>query len=403
MGFYSLSDKDATKSLRDAPVVEPFEFDKKEGISYPSDLVNDLSTSLLGKSNADMGSIWVTGYTESTNNIDDSSILKNDTSFDKLSGFHSVGKNPETGSYYDNARDCIYVGSPETTNTMIIQQFVLRSVNDNYFTIKNSAGEIVYKSVLEDILFGDQHGRYPLYKSHVDSDYLGAGYVAHRAYAKIPLYNQDTNEPYADGEYTIEFNYQLAYDLSWVSQSYKFVVDSTLPTIKSIETYSKDGEERVRINITENKIASVVIGYSVAEAQYNEETKQYYIDMSKDEIKASMDSLGDTVLGDYRGRIYLEITDSAYGVNKMIIHFNNDSFTEYEIASGTKINVYNDYDYVDGEFKWVSIDYEGLETEIDQPNGTKIENIDICNSTKIKVSTPITDYSIIDFDLVFMA
>ncbi|MCQ2086890.1 MAG: S8 family serine peptidase [Bacilli bacterium] len=374
LGFYSMSDMDETKSLRDAPVVEPFEFDKKEGISYPSDLVNDITNALLGKTHSDMGSLWVTGYAENPNDIDTSKILSNDTSFTNLTGFHSVGKDPKTGSYYDSASDCIYVGSPETTNTMIIQQFVMRSVNDNYFEIKNSAGETVYKSVLEDMLFREQHGKYPLYKSHVDSNYLGAGYVAHRAYAVIPLFDVMTNEAFKDGEYTITFNYELAYDKSWVSSSYKFVVDATLPSIDNIKTYNDAGEDRVRINLKDYKVSSAVIGYANADVNYDSETNQYYLDVSKEFVLESMDTLGDTLLGDYRPRLYVEVTDAAYGVNKMVIHFTDENLSQYEIVEGSHLDVSYDYKYEDGALSWVSIDYEGLETEMAQPVGSTFKD-----------------------------
>lgn len=374
LGFYSLTDKDPNKSLRTARVVEQFEFEKVDNVSYPSDLANDLAVSLLGKNNADMGSMWVTGYAESTDDIDVSKVLSNDTSFNRLTGFHSVGKDPKSGSYYDNASESIYVGSPKATNTMIIQQFVLRSVRDNYFTIKDSKGNIVYKDVLEDMLFGDQLGRYPLYKSHVDANYLGAGYISHRAYAIIPLYDVLTNEAFADGEYTIEFNYQIAYDNSWISNSYKFVVDSTLPSISSVETYNKDGEERVRINIVENKVASAVVGYSKTDVMYDEENDSYYLDLSKEEIKRSMDELGNTEMGEYHGRLFIEITDAAYGVNKMIIHFKDDSFVDYEVVECENLNVAYDFEYTDGVLRWFEIDIDGFETDIEEPKNLVYKN-----------------------------
>lgn len=377
LGFYSLADKKDGQTLKDARVVEPFEFDKTEGVSYPSDLVNDITKSLLGKNNSDMGSMWVTGYAESTDNIDVSKVLSNETSFNKLTGFHSVGKNPANGSYYDSARDAIYVGSPESTNTMIIQQFVMRSVADNYFTIKNKNGETIYKSVLEDMLFHDQGGKYPLYKSHVDSNYLSAGYVAHRAYAIIPLYDVMTNKAFADGEYSIEFNYQLAYDGSWVSTSYNFIIDTTLPTVSSIETYDNNGEARVRINLADVKVASAVIGYANAEVMYDETKKQYYLDVTKEFIIESMTEIGDVtaLIGEARPRLYLELTDAAYGTNKVIIHFTDNTLSKYDVAEGSKVSINYDYSFnAEGKVEWVSIDYDGVETAIDAPNGVTLRD-----------------------------
>ena len=369
LGFYSLADKKNGQTLRDARVAEPFEFEKVEGVSYPSDLVNDVTKSLLGKNNSDMGSMWVTGYADEVTDIDTSKVFHCETSFDKLTGFKSVGKDPSTGSYYDSAKDCIYVGSPKVTNTMIIQQFMMRSVADNNFKIKDSNGNVVYASTLEDSLFGDTEGKWTLYKSHVDSNLLGSGYVAHRAFAIVPLYDINTKVPFADGEYTIEFNYQLSYDESWVSTSYKFVVDATLPTISSINSYEKDGETRIRINIDDYKVSAAVVGYGNETVYYDAETKQYYLDLSKADLEASLKDLGDVTatLSTARPRLYLELTDGAYGVNKMIIHFNGDNYNEYEIVTGDVLDVTYDFKYNEStnSLEWVAISYDGEETPIE--------------------------------------
>ena len=394
LGFYSLADKKDGQTLRDARVFEPFEFEKQEGVSYPSDLVNDLTKSLLGKNNSDMGSLWVAGYAEDITDIDTSKVFHCETSFDKLTGFQSVGKDPSDGTYYDSAKDCIYVGSPKATNTMIIQQFMMRSVADNNFKIKNSAGEVVYASALEDSLYGDTDGRWTLYKSHVDSNLLGSQYVAHRAYAIIPLYNIETNEPLADGEYTIEFNYQLSYDGSWVSSSYKFVVDATLPAVSSISTYQKDGKTRVRINIDDYKVSSAIVGYGYEDVHYDETTKQYYLDLSKEDVLASMNDLAD--VGDpdatLRPRLYLELTDGAYGVNRMIIHFNPDNFDQYEIVQGENLAVTYDFKYneANNALEWVDIDFDGAETPIELEGVSYKANVKWVETTeKVPVEKPV--------------
>lgn len=394
LGFYSLADKKDGQTLRDARVFEPFEFEKVEGVSYPSDLVNDLTKSLLGKNNADFGSLWVAGYADELTDIDTSKVFHSETSFDKLTGFRSVGKDPSDETYYDSAKDCIYVGSPKATNTMIIQQFIMRSVANNNFQIKNSAGEIVYASALEDSLYGDTDGKWTLYKSHVDSGLLGSGSVAHRAYAIIPLYNIETNEPFADGEYTIEFNYQLSYDGSWVSSSYKFVVDATPPTVSSISTYEKDGQTRVRINIDDYKVASAVVGYGYEDVYYDETNKQYYLDLSKEDVLASMNDVADVnnPNATARPRLYLELTDGAYGVNRMIIHFNPDNFEQYEIVQGGDLLVSYDFKYIEesNSLEWVDIDFDGTETPIELEGASYKGNYKLVETTeKVPVEKPI--------------
>ena len=378
LGFYALADKKNGQTLRDARVFEPFEFEKEEGVTYPSDLVNDLTKSLLGKNNSDMGSMWVTGYADEVTDIDTSKVFHCETSFDKLTGFHAVGKDPDSGSYYDSAKDCIYVGSPKATNTMIIQQFMMRSVADNNFKIKNNKGEVIYASTLEDSLYGDTEGKWTLYKSHVDSNLLGSGYVAHRAFAIVPLYDINTKVPFADGEYTIEFNYQLSYDGSWVTNSYNFVIDATVPTVSTINTYVKDGETRIRINIDDYKIASAVVGYGNVDVYYDEQTKQYYLDLSKEDLEASLKDLGDVTAegSGARPRLYLELTDAAYGVNRMIIHFNGDNYNQYEIVQGGALDVAYDFTYNadTNSLDWVSISYDGEVTPIDELEGVSYKS-----------------------------
>ena len=362
LGFYSGSDADSTKSYSSAPVVEPFSFEKDIQEVYPSDLVNDITRSLLGKDSVDFGSMMLAGYTKDTSDISTNTILSNDSNFKQIPGFHEVGIDPNTGEYVDDVENNIYVGNPDESNTLIVQQFVLRSVSDNYFTIKNDKGEVVYKSVLQDMLFGDQGGKYPLYKSHVDADYLGAGYVAHRAYAVIPLYNPSTRESFADGVYTLEFSYNLASTGAWVSNSYKLNIDRTNPTVSKITEYKdEDGEARVRIDIDDMKASYAVVGYTKYDVEYDETSKSYYLDLSKQEVLDVMEELGATLKGQYR--LYLKLYDMSYGYSGVIIHFEDDKdFSKYQIVQGHNINVFNDFTYKDNEISYIEIDIDGNET-----------------------------------------
>ena len=365
LGFYSGTDRDANKSYASAPVVEPFSFEKNISEVYPSDLVNDITRSLLGKDNVDFGSMMLVGHADSPSDINTTNVLSNDQNFKQLAGFYEVGLDPNTGEYLDDAKNNIYVGNPDESNTLIIQQFVLRSVDDNYFTIKNSKGEIVYKSVLEDMLFGDQYGRYPLYKSHVDADYLGAGYVAHRAFASVPLYNPDTRESFEDGVYTLTFNYKLAATGDWVSNSYSLNVDRTNPLVSSVKQYTgEDGELRVRIDIDDMRASYAVVGYSKYDVEYDSETKSYYIDISKEDVDASMEELGATLKG--QKRLFVKVYDMARGYTGAIIHFNNkDNYSDYQIVQSRELNVYNDFIYKDGTLSYIEIDIDGNETAVE--------------------------------------
>ena len=360
LGFYSGKDVNG-QELKDAPVVEPFSFEKDPAKVYPSDLVNDVTKQLLGKDNCEFGSTWTVGYIEEPNFVNTDKVKVNDTSFERMYGWHKVGTNPDTGAYYDDPANNIYVGNPETTNTMIIQQYVMRSVKNNFFTIKNEAGEVVYKSILEDMLFGDDG---QLYKSHVDSNYLGSGYVSHRAYAVIPLYDVTTRKAFADGTYEIEFNYQLQCDDSWVSKSYHFNVDASAPVVKDIKEYNANGERRVRIEIEEQKVAYASLGLSVVDIHYDSAKGLYYIDESVADIEEAIDMLG--TLSNGQKRLTLSVTDAAYGTNSAIIHFFGSTYSNYVIAQGSGLETNQDFIKDGTSITWYILNYGAEETEFEQ-------------------------------------
>jgi hypothetical protein len=360
LGFYSGKDVDG-KELKDAPVVEPFSFEKDPSKVYPSDLVNDVTRQLLGKDNAEFGSTWTVGYSEEPNYVNVDQVLTNDTSFEAMYGWHKAGSDPATGKYYENPQDHIYVGNPEKSNTMIIQQYVMRSVKDNFFEIKNEKGEVVYKSILEDMLFGDGG---QLYKSHVDSNYLSAGYVGHRAYAVIPLYDLASRKAFADGKYTITFNYQLQCDDSWSSKSYSFILDSTPPAVKSIKEYTENGEKRLRIEIEESKVAYASLGLYVADVKYDATNKLYYIDESLETIESTMNMLG--TLSNGQKRLTLSVTDAAYGTTSAIIHFFGSTYSNYVIAQGSGLANNQDFIKDGSNIAWFTLIYGGGEIEFAQ-------------------------------------
>jgi len=360
LGFYSGKDIDG-KTLKDAPVVEPFSFEKDAGKVYASDLVNDVTKQLVGKDNCEFGSTWTVGYAEAPNYINTEKVLTNDASFEGMYGWHKVGVNPDTEEYYDNPGDNIYVGNPEQSNTMIIQQYVMRSVKDNFFTIKNAAGEVVYKSILDDMLFGDDG---QLYKSHVDANYLSAGYVSHRAYAIIPLYDLTTKKAFDNGVYELEFNYQLQCDGSWVKKAYHFTVDNTSPVVKDIKQYEANGVQRVRIDIEESKVAYASLGLSVVEVKYDTAAKAYYIDETLETINNAMDQLG--AMSNGQKRLTLSITDAAYGTSSAIIHFFGSTYSNYVIAQGSGLKTNQDFIKDGTNIAWFTLNYGGTETEFEQ-------------------------------------
>ena len=363
LGFYA-----GELSYKDAPVFEPFDFEKKDDVIYPSYLVNDIAKTLVGRDNADMGSSWVIGYSENPEQINTDKILTNDLNLTQLSGFHKIGSDPRTGAYSENAKNELYVGNPHKSNTMLIQQYIMRSCNDNFFTItRKSDNQVVYKSVLYDMLFKDQYGRYPLYKSHVDAGYLSAGYIAHRAYAAIPLYDPNTNVAFEDGEYELTFNYQLVgCNNEWVSSSYTLHIDSHEAEFDSIEQYkNKEGTEMVRFNFKDQALSYGVLGYSNEETQYDSEKGLFYIEETKENVLAAINELGVSSSGSHR--LYLQATDKAYGEIGIIIHFPDlNNLSKYEAIAHRDLKVNNDYKYDEnGNLVIIAIDVKGNETVVE--------------------------------------
>ena len=346
LGFFSGDGK-----YEDAPVVEPFNFEKDPTKVYPSDLANDIAKSLVAKNKANMESMIVAGYAESPQKVNIDQILENNLAFDDLTGFYRVGTDPLDDEYTANPSNDIYVGS-ENTNTMIIQQFVLRSVADNYFTITNKAtGKTIYTSALEDMLFGDTAGKWALYKSHVDSGYLSAGYISHRAYAIVPLFDEATGEKFASGEYELKFNYQLAYNNTWVSKSYTLHIDSDSPEVTSISQYKLVGVDRVRIYLQDTKLSYGIVGYNLVDLNFDEEKNLYYIDETKEFIDECIEEISE---GLESKRLYIGAIDYARGKVGCLVHFNDyDNFMGgYTVAQGAGLNV--NYDFTLGDNNSIS-------------------------------------------------
>ena len=361
LGFYSGTDVNAEASYETAPVAEPFNFEKDPTQVYPSYLVNDITKSLVGKDKVNFESMIVAGYAEYPQKIDTDKVLTNDQAFDGLTGFYKVGTDPLTNEFVENAADNIYVGS-EATNTLIIQQFMLRSVAENNFTITNKqTHEVVYTSALADMLFSDSAGKWALYKSHVDAGYLSAGYVAHRAYAIVPLFDLTTGEAFPSGEYELQFNYQLAATKNWVSKAYTIHIDNIAPELKELTQYTAaDGNQHIRGYIKEEKLSSAVVGYNRVETQFDAEKGLYYFDVEKSFLDASIAEMSE---GGNK-RLFVGATDFARGSVGCIVHAKdeNDYLNGVTTVQGTGIGVDLDFTYENGELKFFN--NEGEEVEV---------------------------------------
>ena len=326
LGFYA----GEGKSYEDADPVEPFNFEKETSRVYPSDLVNDVTKSLIGKDFVDFGSTWIAGYVEPGTQFSLEDIEVNDNSLSNLaenSGtFHYLGYNPDTEEMFNDVANNLYVGNPYSSNTMVIQQFVLRSIMDNYFTIKNKAtGLEVYRSVLIDSIrsYGYMNMN-PLYKSHIDDTYLGS-YTAHKALAVVPLYDPMTREAFPDGQYDITFNYLLAGTHTWVNKTYTIIIDSTPPKVSN---FSVDSDrQKVRFDIEDANLSYVTIGatpYEVLEderGQYIELSTEKNIEIGPGYYVSELFKLINDNMNDAwgEGRLYMKLVDKACGEMGVIL------------------------------------------------------------------------------------
>lgn len=364
MGFYSLTDRHADYDYSTADVVEPFEFEKDPLKIYGSDLINDVAKSLVGKDYAEFGSLMVAGYAKNPKNINMDKIVSNDTSFKRLEGFYPVGTAPSVYdyAYTDTPSNDIYLGNPLKSNTLIVQQFVMRSVKDNYFTIVNKeTGKEVYRNALTDMLFGTTAGKPTLYKSHVDADYLGGGYIAHRAYSIIPMYDPETKIPFASGEYELKFNYQLAATEKWVSKSYNLHIDAESPVVSSILDVEQDGKQMVRITYKDMRCAYALVGSNLVEVKYDEKEKVYYSLVDKSIVDGSISK---TATDFSSSRLIIRAYDYARGETTAIVHFTGEDYSHFTIAQGQGLTTTCDFTYENGNLKIVDFKSDGTKVEM---------------------------------------
>ena len=306
--------------------VEPFDFERGNDTKiYNSDILNYLVTQSIGKTdtadyrNADYTSRIVAGYWSDTSKVSVSNALVKNTSgikrLDDENGdkVKSVGLNPYSGEYNP---DQLFVGNNGSTNTMIIQQFVNRSVRTNTLTLTNKATN---KVVLTDHMFDNLNGQasdpktgeviYPLYKSHFDTSYYDNGYFAHRAYSIIPLYSKDSTGKkvnYPDGEYEMKFVYQLAAGSTY-TVSYTLTIESNLPVLESIE---KDGSNYKFIYSDAN--VSLV---KINEKSYGvkkDSNGKLYAEVPVSEFASDK-------------KAYVDSVDLAYGEEKFITHVDDEN------------------------------------------------------------------------------
>ena len=302
--------------------VEPFNFEKEEGKIYNSDLLNYLITQSIGKTDsadytkADYSSQIVAGYWADTSKVSVSNALVYNTSGLSIMKdgnnemVKAVGMNPLDKSYNP---DELFVGNNGAANTMIIQQYVNRSVKDNTLTLKNKAtGQVVLTDHMFDNLMGseqDATGKtiYPLYKSHFDTSFYDSGYFAHRAYSIIPLYDTVNKQQvnYPDGEYEMTFTYELAAGSTFV-KTYTLIIESNLPVVKSVEKTNSG----YRINYDDTNVAVVYVNEKAYAVQ--KENGKCFVEIPNSDLTG-----GST-------KAYIKSVDKSFGNETFLTHLDDE-------------------------------------------------------------------------------
>ena len=346
LGFYG--------DLDSAMPVEPFTFERDSSKVYASDVLNSVIHKWKGLEEADYASSWYAGYYKSMSDISMEKVILNESNVGKMVDANGktllpVGVNPFTG---ESTGSDIYVGNNGYTNTMIISQYVLRSVATNTITITNKAtGKVVLNDHMFDSLYGateDENENdiaWPLFKSHVNVDYWSAGYISHRAYTIIPLYSMSSSGSnlgnFPDGQYDMTFRYVLP-NGSVFTKQYTLHIDSDAPIVKSVEQYEENGETYTRVRYNENTMAYYVVGGT--KINFSQDSQGYYYDFKESDFT--------------NGCGFVQATDLANAYTRSLVKF-GDSLEM--VVSNPNFNMQHAFSY----------------TMSDDANNDKIKNFEL--------------------------
>ena len=324
--------------LSEAEPVEPFKFERDNSKAYQSDITNSVIANWKGLKNADYASDWVVGQFKALKDVSMENYIYNTGSIRDITDenkrpMNPVGINPYT---LEQSPKDIYVGNNGYANTMIISQYVLRSVADNTITItQKSTNKVVLVDHMFDSWYGateDEYGNYlkfPLRKSHIDVNYWSADLIADRAYTIIPLfaYDDDGNNlgNYPDGEYTMKFSYTLT-DGTIFEKEYNLHINSNTPTIRGVEKVTVEGEEYYRVRYESVGIDYIVLNGEGKNIQKDNDGYYYDIKMSDFESRSA----------------FVSANDKAFANLNTVFAFDNE---EGISVSNAKLNMQYTFDY----------------------------------------------------------
>ena len=174
---------------------------------------------------------------------------------------------------------------------------------------------------------------YPLYKSHFDSSMYDNGYMAHRAYSIIPLYQTENKKQknYPDGEYEMKFEYELAAGTTY-TVSYNLTIESNLPVLEKVEEVKEGGKDVYRFYYSDTNAALVNVNEKAYPVVKGSDGK-LYADVPASALDTSK-------------AIMVKSVDTSYGEETFFTHIGDEKMVQ--VYNSMMISGY-DFNYtVDG-------------------------------------------------------
>lgn len=301
LGFYGDYDKGSA--------VEPFDFEKSSTHVYTSDLVDNYMQNLndtYKKTKAYTGST-LTGTANSLSNT-------------SLTSIGSMNSSPVAdGVDYFTVTDGedsthIYAGASNASQHLIATFFVLRSLSGASWSIKSgsttkasgSIGMLYYGNSSFTTVSGGE-----IYKSWLVNGDESVPYYVSKGYADINVSKLD------EGDYTLEFDFDVAGTGKTQTKSYNLTIDKTAPSLYSasirttndnrqyIDIVSRGGSLATTIETTQTRIPTLVSG--------------------SDDLYTSTFPLSSTWTKE--DRMLVEISDYAHNVLTLVLKPSNISFS----------------------------------------------------------------------------
>ena len=320
---------------------------------------------------------------------------------------------------YNKETNTIYAGGADS-EVLYLQAFVLRSIESNTITIRDSSGKVV--NTVGDKAFKDAlvNTNY-LYKSHVSASYINSGIICHRGEAYIPLYQgNNKNIKLIDGNYTITMEFKVLGSGTIQRKTFNLVIDSLTPSIQSKSYITKDGEKYVRLKYqetymtrTNNKEQTVIaINGGVIPCDISEYNGGYYIDFK----------VSDVLESDPTGKVSVDVTDGAGNVIFDMFYIENSEIPDIVVESnklvpGSTLDIeVEDADVTDGaiydfarKYKVTPYDYNGktiseknfglYKVSITFPDAIDVNSVIVTDKNGNELVYKVSEYSTLTFEL----